>query len=311
MSKQLKNSLLLLLTALIWGISFVSQSTGGDAIGPFSFNSIRCLIGSAVLLPVIAFRDRGGKNDRQPRTPEQRKFLWTGGIFCGIALFIASNFQQVGIYMGTEAGKAGFLTTFYILLVPILGLFFHKKCGWNIWAGVALSLVGLFLLCIRDNFSLRPSDMVVLVCSLFFSIQILIVDYYSPQVDGVRLASIEFFICGVMGLVPTLVLEMKPWAGGMHTWLMNLTGVGAWIALLYSGVMSCGVAYTLQIVAQDGLNPTIASLLMSLESVFSVLAGAVLLSEFLTGRETIGCVLVFAAVILAQLPLDQSMRNAE
>lgn len=303
MHKKLRNSCLLVLTALIWGVAFVAQTTGGDAVGAFSFNCIRSLIGGIVLLPVIYVLDK--KNGRKPMTKEEKRTLLTGGIACGCVMFVATSFQQLGINAGTEAGKAGFLTACYILLVPIFGIALKKKCGWNIWVGVFLTLIGLYLLCLKDGFSLRFSDILVMLCSVCFSLHILLVDHFSPLTDGVRLSSIQFLVSGIIGLIPTFFVDMKHSLAGIAAWLPALQSWDAWIPILYAGVMSCGVAYTLQIIGQNGLNPTIASLLMSLESVFSVLAGWVLLNQKLSAREILGCCVIFAAIILAQIPVGQ------
>lgn len=304
MKQNVRNSCLLVLTALIWGTAFVAQTTGGDTIGAFSFNCIRSLIGGIVLIPVIHVLDT--KTDKKPKTAAEKKTLLTGGIACGCVMFIASSFQQLGINLGTEAGKAGFLTACYILLVPILGLFLKKKCGWNIWIGVVLTLAGLYLLCMNGTtgFSLRFSDGLVIICAVCFSLHILLVDHFSPLVDGVRLSSIQFIISGLIGLIPTFFVDMHHSLSGFYAWLPALQSWNAWIPILYAGVMSCGVAYTLQIIGQNGLNPTIASLLMSLESVFSVLAGWIILGQKLTAREILGCVIIFAAIVLAQLPVN-------
>ena len=304
MKQNVRNSCLLVLTALIWGTAFVAQTTGGDTVGAFSFNCIRSLIGGIVLIPVIHVLDT--KTDKKPKTAAEKKTLLTGGIACGCVMFIASSFQQLGINLGTEAGKAGFLTACYILLVPILGLFLKKKCGWNIWIGVVLTLAGLYLLCMNGTtgFSLRFSDGLVIICAVCFSLHILLVDHFSPLVDGVRLSSIQFIISGLIGLIPTFFVDMHHSLSGFYAWLPALQSWNAWIPILYAGVMSCGVAYTLQIIGQNGLNPTIASLLMSLESVFSVLAGWIILGQKLTPREILGCVIIFAAIVLAQLPVN-------
>ena len=303
MNQNVRKSCLLVLTALIWGIAFVAQTTGGDTVGAFSFNCIRSLIGGIVLIPVIYVLDT--KTDKKPKTAAEKKTLLTGGIACGCVMFIASSFQQLGINLGTEAGKAGFLTACYILLVPILGLFLKKKCGWNIWIGVVLTLAGLYLLCMNGTtgFSLRFSDGLVIICAVCFSLHILLVDHFSPLVDGVRLSSIQFIISGLIGLIPTFFVDMHHSLSGFYAWLPALQSWNAWIPILYAGVMSCGVAYTLQIIGQNGLNPTIASLLMSLESVFSVLAGWIILGQKLTPREILGCIIIFAAIVLAQLPV--------
>lgn len=310
MKKQqipLKNSLILLLTATIWGIAFVAQSEGGDAVGAFTFNSIRSLIGSLVLIPVIFLlnkitpkdnKDESGvssENSSSGNIFSRNRTLILGGISCGICFFLASNFQQLGIQY-TSVGKAGFITACYIVIVPILGLFMKKKCSPFIWAAVAMALVGLYLLCITDGFSIGKGDILVLICAVLFSLHILIIDYFSPKVDGVKMSCIQFFICGVLSAIPALIFE--------HPQLSAFQG--AWGAILYAGVMSCGVAYTLQIVGQKNMDPTVASLILSLESCISVLAGWIILGQKLSMREIIGCVVMFTAIVLAQLPQKET-----
>ena len=295
MKKQqipLKNSLLLLLTATIWGVAFVAQSVGMDYVGGFTFNMARSLIGSAVLLPVIWFMGRNSsKKAEEAQGSSSRKDLLWGGLACGILMFLASNFQQFGIKY-TTVGKAGFITACYIVLVPILGLFLKKKCSPFIWLAVAMSVAGLYLLCITDGFSIGKGDILVLICAVLFSFHILVIDYYSPKVDGVKLSCIQFLVCGILSGIPALIFE-KPEMCAVLT---------AWQPILYAGVMSCGVAYTLQIIGQKNMNPTVASLILSLESCISVLAGWVILGQQLSAREIAGCVIMFAAIILAQLP---------
>lgn len=309
MKKEYRNSLLLVLTALIWGIAFVAQREGGDAVGPYTFNCIRSLIGAVVLLPVIKLLGRrAAKQDTQ--TAADSKQLWLGGISCGVILFVASTFQQLGMYYGTTAGKAGFLTACYILIVPLLGLFLKKKCSWNIWVSVFVAVIGLYFLCLKDGFTVQLSDGLVLLCAFVFSIHILVIDYFSPQVDGVRMSCIQFLVCGILGIFPSICIDMQHSMVQAELVLSALGTWDAWIPILYAGIFSCGVAYTLQIVGQDGVNPTVASLLLSLESVFSVLAGMVILHETMSSREILGCVLVFAAVLFAQLRLDNRNINS-
>lgn len=306
--KQMRNSLLLVLTALIWGIAFVAQSEGGAAVGPFSFNSIRSVIGGVVLLPVIVLLDKMGLTKRKPKTKEEKKLLLKAGLLSGLFLSFASSVQQLGIYLGTTPGKAGFLTACYILFVPLLGIFLHRKCGWNIWVGVGLALIGLYFLCINGDFYLQTGDILVLCCAVLFAFQIMVVDYFAPKVDGVRMACIQFFVSGIVCAVPMVITEWLPLLqkeGNLITWGLPFTTFDAWIPILYAGVLSCGVAYTLQIIGQVGLNPTVASLLMSLESVFSVLAGWVILHQKLSPKELLGCGIIFVAIILAQLPVFQ------
>lgn len=295
-SKARRNSLLLVLTSFIWGTAFVAQSTGGDAVGPFTFSFLRSIIGGAVLIPSILFLDRIKLTKTSNGEVKSDKNLIKGGVLCGIILFVASNLQQVGIYLGCNVGKAGFLTACYILLVPILGLFLKKTCGLNVWIGVVLAVIGLYLLCINGSFSIELRDGLLLLCALTFAVHILVIDHFTVIVDGVRMACIQFFTCGVLSAIPMLLTECKP------DQLAALGSLSTWIAILYAGLLSSGVAYTLQIVGQEDLNPAVASLIMSLESVFSVLAGWVVLHQVLSTKEIAGCILIFGAVILAQLP---------
>lgn len=294
MKHRSANNLLLILTAFIWGSAFVAQSVGMDYLGPFTFNSIRCLMGGIVLLPVIYLVNRGKKEEKRlsvQQKKQRKKTLVIGGICCGLALACGSSLQQIGL-MYTTAGKAGFITALYIVIVPVMGLFLGKKAGLRTWAGVVLAVLGLYFLCITDGFSIAKGDFYVLICAIAFSVHILVIDYFSPKVDGVCLSCIQFFVCGILCAVPMLLSEQPK--------IVEIAA--AWLPLVYAGVLSCGVAYTLQIVAQKNTDPAVASLLLSLESVFSVLAGWVVLGERLTIREMTGCVLVFVAVILAQLP---------
>ncbi len=300
--KSGRNSFLLILTAFIWGIAFVAQSAGGDAVGPYTFNCIRSLIGGIVLLPVIKLLDYFHLTKQKPKTKKEKKNLIAGGIACGMALALASNLQQMGLYLGSSAGKAGFLTACYILIVPILGIFLKKKCSINIWIGIVIAVIGLYLLCIHGDFSIQLSDILLLLCAFSFAIHILVIDHFTVLAEGVRLSCIQFFVCGGLSSIPMFFMDMGHSSSGIQAWIPALLNPSAWIPILYAGVLSCGVAYTLQIVGQQGVNPTVASLLMSLESVFSVLAGWVLLGESLSPRVLLGCVLIFGAVILAQIP---------
>lgn len=299
---QFKNSLLLLLTATIWGVAFVAQSVGMDHVGPFTFNAIRSIIGGIVLIPCIFFLDhrKSAQKEELPspqQQVEQTGTLILGGVCCGILLALASSFQQMGIQY-TTVGRAGFITACYIVIVPILGHFFlSKKCGATIWIAVALALAGLYLLCITDGFSVGKGDLLVMVCSLLFSLHILVIDYFSPKVDGVKMSCIQFFVCGFLCAIPAVFTEP----------IVLADIFAAWAPILYAGVMSCGVAYTLQIIGQKDMNPTVASLILSLESCISVLAGWILLNQKLSARELSGCVLMFAVIILAQLPPRKSI----
>lgn len=296
-----KNALILILTAFIWGTAFVAQSVGMDYLGPFTFNGVRSIVGGIALLPCIWFLQavNGGSHDKEAdreRTGANaaesgRKDLVLGGAACGLLLFGASSLQQIGIQY-TTAGKAGFITAFYIVIVPVLGIFLHKKIGWKVWLAVAVALAGLYFLCITERFTIGKGDILIFLCALIFSVHILVIDYFSPKVDGVKMSCIQFFVCGIVSL-PFMFLLETPRIGAM---------VEGWMPLLYAGVLSCGVAYTLQIIGQKNVNPAVASLILSLESCFSVLAGWAVLGERLSMRESIGCILMFIAIILAQLP---------
>ena len=290
---KIKNAVLLLLTAAIWGVAFVAQSVGMDYVGPLTFNCVRSLIGGVVLLPCIWYFDKKRKRERQvPVIPGARKTLVAGGVCCGVALCLASNFQQFGIQY-TTVGKAGFITACYIIIVPILGLFFKKKCSPVIVGAVALSVVGLYLLCMTGgDLAVNKGDLLMLVCALLFSVHIMVIDFFSPVVDGVKMSCIQFFVCGAISGIGMLLYE-TPDMGQI---------LAAWAPVLYAGVMSCGVAYTLQIIGQKGVNPTVASLILSLESSISVLAGWAILGQKLSAKELAGCALMFGAIILAQLP---------
>ena len=295
-----RNSFLLVLTAMIWGVAFVAQSKAGDACGPFTFCFLRFLLGGIVLIPVIALLDKLGLSGNKPETKEDKRLLIKGGLSCGAFICLTTIFQQTGIYLGTSAGKAGFLTACYIVLVPIIGIFFKRKCGINVWIAVVITVAGLYLLCMKGDFSVQFSDGLVLLCALACSMHILVIDrFVSKNVDPVRLSCIQFFTASALSAIPMLVAEMK---GGVAEWAQIFTMKELWLPLLYTGIMSSGVAYTLQVVGQKGVNPAVASLLMSLESVFAVLAGWLLLHERMTARELIGCLLIFIAVVLAQIP---------
>ena len=294
-SIPVRNSLLLLLTATIWGVAFVAQSVSMDYIGGFTFNAVRNLIGALTLLPVIwgLGKTKAPEEKKRIQAASGRKTLLIGGICCGIMLCLAGNFQQFGIKY-TTVGKAGFITACYIIIVPIIGIFLKKKCSPFIWIAVILSLCGLYLLCLTpgEGFAIGKGELLVLICAFLFSLHILTIDHFSPLVDGVKMSCIQFLVCGILSGIPALIFESPDLAGIF----------AAKIPVLYAGVMSCGVAYTLQIVGQKNMNPTVASLILSLESCISVIAGWLILGQNLSSREIFGCVLMFGAIILAQLP---------
>ena len=307
---KLRNTFFLFLTAMIWGAAFVAQSVSMDYIGPFTFICLRSVIGGLFLIPVIIVLDGLRKKSQNEsadvvnsenilhiETEEKQRLSWKnkqlieGGIVCGIFLFFANCFQQTGIQY-TTVGKAGFITTFYIIIVPLIGLFFKKYCGILTWIGVVVALAGLYFLCITQKLTIQRGDALILCCSVLYAGQILAIDHYNPFVDGVKMSCIQFLTGGILGAVFMLLFENPSLA-------MILSAAGP---ILYTGIMSTGVGYTLQIVGQKGLNPTVAALILSLESVFSALSGYAFLHQVLTTRELIGCVLMFIAIVLAQLP---------
>jgi len=292
MKKQAISAAELLLTAFIWGVAFVAQSVGMDYIGPFTFNCVRSIIGGMVLIPPVLIMGRKNRADKKAEeAKEYKKNTVIGGICCGICLCAASCFQQFGI-MHTTVGKAGFITALYIIIVPILGIFMKKRVASVVWLSSALAVIGFYLLSISGQVSINKGDILVLICAVLFSVHILVIDYFSPKGDGVTISCIQFITCGIVCGILMFIFE-NPRIGDI---------LSAYIPILYAGVMSCGVAYTLQIVGQKNMDPTVASLILSLESVFSALAGWMLLGQGLSRKELIGCSLVFVAVLLAQMP---------
>lgn len=296
---QIRNTLLLVLTAFIWGCSNVSEYVGAGHVGPFTFIASRNWLGGTILLPLIWFLDRTKKQDhgvKAIRSSGNRKELFIGGLLCGVFLFFACAVQQAGIAYTTPA-KTGFITSLYTIIVPIITIFLGKKVGRKIWFCVVVGFIGLYLLCMVDStFTLNKGDSLILLCSILFSVHILVVDHFAPKMNGVKLSCIQFFVSAVLSTVLMLIFEKPTWDSVSN----------AAIPILYSGIISSGMGYTLQIIGQKDLNPTIASLSMSLESVFTVLAGFVILRQGLTIRELVGGTLMFSAVIIAQLP-DKKM----
>ncbi|MDO4485508.1 MAG: DMT family transporter [Bacillota bacterium] len=317
MSKKMRGNLMLILTALIWGSSFVAQKSGMDLIGPMAFNGIRTVIGGVVLIPAIMFLDRwkakksiiSGETETEASAEEKRiekKNLIIGGICCGIALLVASSLQQIGIFY-TTAGKAGFITALYVVLVPICGLFLGKKVRPIVWLCVAASAVGLYLLCMPAGGGfghINKGDLLIMICALCFTGHILVIDHFSPKVDGVRLSCIQFFVAGIVSII--LMFPLDPALGFELPTLGTI--IDSMIPILYAGVLSCGVAYTLQIVAQADTDPTIASMILCLESVFAVIAGMIILGESMSFREITGCVIMFAAIVVSQLPSKEALK---
>ena len=297
MSKRMKSNLMLLLTAIIWGSAFVAQKAG-TVLEPFTYTGIRMLIGGLVLIPVIMIF---AKMDKTPDTrtivekKAAEKMNLIGGLWCGIVLCIASNLQQMGMYFDTDAGKAGFITTLYVVIVPVLGLFLKRKVKPIVWGCIALAVVGFYLLTMAGSgagFSLALGDFFVLLCAFVFAIHILVVDHFIEKCDGIKLSSIQFLTTGIISLILMAIFENPVMAD-----IISCAG-----AILYCGVLSSGVAYTLQVLGQKDAEPATASLILSLESVFAVIFGALILHESMTTLELIGCVVIFVAVLIPQLP---------
>ena len=302
MNTQTKNSLLLLLCSFIWGTAFVAQSAG-SGMGAYSFLAGRSWLAVLVLIPTMLVFDavnrRKTGTDGRPKTAAEKKQLAVAGLVCGTFLFAASAAQQTGITLNPSTAKAGFLTAMYVVLVPVFGLFLGRKGSAQLWVSMVVAVLGLYLLCMKNGFTgIESSDWILLSCAVLFSFQIMAVDHFSPRMDGVRLSLAEFLVVSVESTVAAFLFETPTAA----EYAVNA------LPILYCGVLSSGVAYTLQILGQRDLNPAIASLIMCLESVFSALGGWLLLHQSLSGREVFGCALIFAAVVLAQLPLEQLRR---
>ena len=294
MSKKMRANILLLITAMVWGLSFVSQVEGMKTVGPITFQGIRLICAAIVLIPVVMFM---GKKNAEPEMPleekqKNKKGTIIGGICCGCALFAACLLQQFGCQY-TTAGKAAFITTLYVVVVPILSLFLRKRVRPIMWLCVVLGVVGLYLLAMPNGLeSVALGDTYVILCAVAYAVHILCCDHFVAKYDGVKISFIQFLFAGVIGCIAMFIFETPDWEA-IKSCAVNI---------LYVGCISGGVGYTLQIVAQKHAEPTVASLLMSLESVFGVLFGTLILSEAMTGREILGCVVIFAAVIISNLP---------
>lgn len=294
MKQQMEGTLALLLGTFIWGTAFIAQSVGMELIGPFTFQAIRCILGVIFLfLASLMFDCKVGVAGslRKWRNPR----LWRSGIICGIALFVATSLQQVGLVY-TAPGKAGFLTAMYIVLVPILGIFVHRRPGLNAVFSVLLALVGLYLLSFTDISGINVGDLFMIACALAFAVQILLIDRYAQDLDGLRLNCVQALVVSILS-IPGIVLN--------HKAVQMQTIADCWLPLCFAGVLSMGVGYTLQIAGQKRLEPTAASLIMSLESVFAALGGWLILHNTMTVAELTGCAFVFAGVIISQLPVKK------
>lgn len=291
MKKQLRGSILLLLATVIWGSAFIAQSVGMELIGPFTFQAVRCALAVLFLFPVSFLLDRTQKSEKTSMQRWLDPQLWKAGLFCGLALFVAASLQQVGLVY-TDAGKAGFITAMYIVLVPILGMFRKQKPSKVILFSVLLAVAGLYLLSCLNAEGINKGDLLVMGCALAFAVQITCIDMMGLSLDGVRLNCVQALVVCVLSVPFVLLTETVDWA--------NIFACR--VPLAFAGIMSMGVAYTLQIQGQKDLEPTTASLIMSLESVFAVLGGWLVLKETMAFHELLGCCLVFVAVILSQLP---------
>ena len=298
--KNFTRNLLALLAAFIWGTAFVGQSVGAERMGAFTFNFARSIIATVTLIIVSIVFDRV-KRPVQKTAEEkriERRSIVRGGIWCGVLLAIASNLQQIGL-VETTAGKAGFITTLYVVLVPVFSIFLGKRAPVQVWIAVVIATVGMYFLCVSENFTIAPSDLLIFLCAIVFTGHILVVDHYVATADAIKMSCVQFLTAGILSGIGMLIFEEFDWQS-----IVNCI-----VPLLYVGVLSSGVAYTLQIVAQRGADPTVITILLSLESVFSVLAGVVVLGDVMLPREYSGCFLMFAAVLLAQIPIPEKKKK--
>ena len=301
MNKQMRANLLLILTAMIWGVAFVAQDVAAEAVPPMYFNGLRMSLAALAILPTVWLMDRRAQTHSaeglvwKHMTPAQKKELLIGGACCGVLLTLGSTSQQIGLSMGAGPGKAGFVTAMYIVLVPLAGIFWHKRIGVLVWIAVALSAAGLYLLCMQGSFHLALSDAMLLLCAVAYTGHILVVDHFSRHTDCVKMSFVQFAVTAVLCLIGGILFET-----------VSLSAVlSCAVPIAYAGILSAGMGYTLQILAQRDAEPAIASLLMSMESVFAVLAGWIILGDALSLRELLGCVLMMGAIVLAQLPQKQ------
>jgi drug/metabolite transporter (DMT)-like permease len=295
MSRKLRANIFLFATACIWGSGFVAQSIGMTHIGPFTFTGARTLVAAISLTPAVLMLS--GNNAYGIRTTSDKKDLCAGGVCCGAALFFVLAFQQAGLQY-TTAGKAAFITSLYIVIVPILGYFKRKKPSKIIWFCVFVAFIGVYLLCVKEGLRLNKGDFMMFFSAFFCAVHIIVIDHFSPRVDCLKMSQIQCFVCSLMSFVPMFILEAPDMA--------NI--IISWKPILYAGAFSAGLGYTLQIIAQKDTSPTVTALILSFESVFAALSGAIYLKEVLTLREIAGCMLMLTAIILAQTP-DMNVRK--
>lgn len=289
-NRKVKSNLALLLAAAIWGFAFVAQRVGMKYIGPFTFNGIRFALGGLSLVPLIIFYNNKGINNHKKNSINKGNSVLFSGIIVGIILFLAASFQQVGL-IGTPAGKAAFITGLYIVFVPIIGLFLKKHIGINSWIAAIISVIGLYFLCNTDRLNISYGDMLELASAVLFAIHILLIDYFSQKVDVLKLAFFQFITCSILSIVTAMFIE-------------NITVNGilqAWMPIIYGGICSVGVAYTLQIIGQKNSEPSHAAIIFSLEAVFATIGGFIILKEHLAVKGAVGCSLMLAAMILSQI----------
>ena len=288
----MKSNILLLITAMIWGFAFVAQRSGMEYIGPFTFNTVRFTLGGISLIPLLLINKRRNFKSKLLLPLLSNKILLKGGIIAGIILFFGASFQQGGMVY-TTAGKAGFITGLYIILVPILGIIYKQSTSAVIWLGAIIALVGLYLLSVQENLSISLGDLLVLASAFFWALHVLVISRFSPKTDPIQLAFFQFMLCAFFSLIATVILET--------TTLQNI--FDASIPILYAGVVSVGIAYTLQVVAQQKAHPSHAAIIMSLEAVFAVIGGWIVLDESIPLRGLIGCGLMLTGMIISQLAI--------
>ena len=295
--KKIVSSLLLILISAAWGGSFVAQTKGGNIVGPFSFGFLRFFVAGVAILPFVNLIDKSNAL-ADKNVKRNKKDLILGGLLCGLFLAGTSAFQQLGLAMGTSSGKAGFLTSCNVIFVALIGLFFKEKVRANVWLGVGITVFGLYFLCINGDFNVMLSDVLVLICSVMNAARIIAVDRYMNKADTAKLACVQFFCASAILAVLAVIFEMD----SLLLWWHTVNQSTVWLSILYAGVIAGAFAFTVQIVAQKNVNATVSSILMSTESVFSVIAGCLIMHEVLSFREIVGCVAIFIAIIVAQLP---------
>ena len=300
MIKQLRGTVMLLLCTMVWGSAFVAQSMGMDHIGPFTFQAVRCFLAVVGLLPVCIIADRFKHDGKTFFSRWKDPYLWKAGLFCGIPLFLACNLQQMGL-VDTDAGKSAFITAMYIVIVPILGIFFKRRPSKMILPCVVLAVAGLYCLCCMGVAGINTSDLLLLGCALAFAVQILMVDVFAAKVDALRLNMVQALVCAILSAVIMFFTETP-----------TIQSISQCFGpLAYAGFLSMGIAYCFQIIGQRDLDPSTASILFSLESVFAVMFGAIFLRESMSTWEWLGCVLMFAAVVLSQIKFNKRKVNQE